>query len=62
MPNPKQNQVQNEIEQFKREINLLQDMLKQSLKKNKVYCKMDKRELQKCIIKYRMKQSKLKGR
>ena len=33
MPNPQQNQVQNEIEQFKREINLLQDMLKQSLKK-----------------------------
>ena len=30
MSNPQQNKIQNEIEQFKREINLLQDKLKQS--------------------------------
>ena len=42
MPNPQQNQVQNEIEQFKKEINLLQDMLKQSLKKTKFIAKWTK--------------------
>ena len=45
MANPQQNQIQNEIEQFKREINILQDRLKQS--KKKVYCKMNKGESQK---------------
>ena len=65
------NPSQNEIEQFQRDINLLQDELKQ-LKKNRVYCKIDKieslkqkmgqSESQKCIIKYRIKQRKLHGR
>ena len=45
MTNPQQNQIQNEIEQFKREINILQDRLKQSKKKD--YCKMNKGESQK---------------
>ena len=64
------NPIQNEG-QFQRDINLLQDELKQ-LKKNKVYCKIDKieslkqkmgqSESQKCIIKYRIKQRKLHGR
>ena len=40
------NPQQNEIEQFNRDINLLQHKLKQS-KKTKVYCKMDKSESQK---------------
>ena len=71
MSNPQQNKIHSEIEQFKREINLLQDKLKQSKRKKKVYCKMDKSEsqkwkmdpseLQKCIRKYRMKQINLKG-
>ena len=49
----------------------MQDKLKQSKRKKKVYCKMDKSEsqkwkmdpseLQKCIRKYRMKQINLKG-
>ena len=47
MSNLQQNKIQNGIEQFKIEINLWQDKLKQS-KKNKVYCKMDKSKLQKC--------------
>ena len=47
MFNPQQNKIHNEIEQFKREINLLQDKLKQSKRKKKVYYKMDKRESQK---------------
>ena len=47
MSNPQQNEIQNEIGQFQREINLLQDKLIQS-KKNKVYFKMDKSKLQKC--------------
>ena len=64
------NPIQNEG-QFQRDINLLQDELKQ-LKKNRVYCKIDKieslkqkmgqSESQKCIIKYRIKQRKLHGR
>ena len=39
MSNPQQNEIKNEVEQIKTEINLLQDKLKQSKKKN--YCKMD---------------------
>ena len=39
MSNSQQNEIKNEIEQIKTEINLLQDKLKQSKKKN--YCKMD---------------------
>ena len=72
MSNPQKNKIHNEIEQFKRETNLLQDKLKQSKRKKKVYCKMDKSEsqkwkmgqseLQKYIRKYRMKQINLKGR
>ena len=33
MSNPQKNKIHNEIEQFKRETNLLQDKLKQSKKK-----------------------------
>ena len=47
MSNPQQNKIHSEIEQFKREINLMQDKLKQSKRKKKVYCKMDKSESQK---------------
>ena len=71
MSNAQQNKIQNEIKQFKKEINLLQDKLKQ-FKKKQVYCKMGKSESKKCkigqgesqkrIIKYRIKQSKSKGR
>ena len=71
MSNTQQNKIQNETKQFKKEINLLQDKLKQ-IKKKQVYCKMGKSESkkckmgqgesQKCIIKYRIKQSKSKGR
>ena len=32
MPNPKQNNIQNEIEQISKEINLLQDRLKENEK------------------------------
>ena len=32
MPNPKQNNIQNEIEQISKEINLLQDSLKKNEK------------------------------
>ena len=50
MSNLQQNQMklneQNEVEQIKREINLLQDKLKES-KKNKFYSKMDNSESQK---------------
>ena len=61
MSNIQQNKIQNETNQLKKEINLLQDKLKQ-FKKKQVYCKMGQGESQKCIIKYRIKQSKSKGR
>ena len=69
MSNQQQNEIQSEVEQIKREINLQQDKLKQSEKKNKFYCKMNKSESQKdkpkkdkmyqtesqkCMIKYRI--------
>ena len=47
MSNPQQNKIHSDIEQFKREINLLQDKLKQSKRKKKVYCKMDKKRIAK---------------
>ena len=52
MANLWQNKINNEIEQIKEEITLLQDNLKQS-KKKKIYCKMGKSESQKCKTKKR---------
>ena len=47
MSNLWKNEINNELEQIKEEITLLQDNLKQS-KKSKIYWKMGKSESQKC--------------
>ena len=60
MSNQQQNEIRSEVEQIKREINLLQDKLKQSEKKKKFYCKMNKSELQKCKPKYQSESQKYK--
>ena len=58
MTNPQQSYIQNEIEQFNKDINvLLQDKLKKLIKE-----KMDQRKSQKKKKKYIRKKSKLKGR
>ena len=63
MTNPQQNEMQNEIEQFNKDINLLQDKLKKLKKEERRISKMKNNQwkLQK-IIKYIRKKSKLKGR
>ena len=55
--NPQQSYIQNEIEQFNKDINVLQDKLKKLIKE-----KMDQRKSQKKKKKYIRKKSKLKGR
>ena len=57
MTNPQQSYIQNEIEQFNKDINVLQDKLKKLMKE-----KMDQRKSQKKKKKYIRKKSKLKGR
>ena len=57
MTNPQQSYIQNEIEQFNKDINVLQDKLKKLIKE-----KMDQRKSQKKKKKYIRKKSKLKGR
>ena len=55
--NPQQSYIQNELEQFNKDINVLQDKLKKLIKE-----KMDQRKSQKKKKKYIRKKSKLKGR
>ena len=63
MTNLQQNEIENEIEQFNKDINLLQDKLKKlkNEKRQISKMKMDQRKSQK-IIKCIRKKSKLKGR
>ena len=57
MTNPQQSYIQNEIEQFNKDINVLQDKLKKLIKE-----KMDQTKSKKKKKKYIRKKSKLKGR